>query len=51
MSDRYVAYAKHLRESIDQADEWGDQDASNLYVKISRTIDKHLWFLEAHLVG
>lgn len=51
LADRYAAYAKHLRESIDQADELGDQDTNDLYVEISRTIDKRLWFLEAHLVG
>ena len=51
LADRYAIYAKHLRESIDQADEWGDQDTNDLYVEISRTIDKRLWFLEAHLVG
>ncbi|NJM99714.1 MAG: DNA starvation/stationary phase protection protein Dps [Phormidesmis sp. RL_2_1] len=51
LADRYAAYAKHLRTSIDQADELGDQDTNDLYVEISRTIDKRLWFLEAHLVG
>ena len=51
LADRYAAYAKHLREGIDKADEWGDQDTNDLYVEISRTIDKRLWFLEAHLVG
>lgn len=51
LADRYAAYAKHLRTSIDKADELGDQDTSDLYVEVSRTIDKRLWFLEAHLVG
>ncbi|MGB3767399.1 MAG: DNA starvation/stationary phase protection protein Dps [Phormidesmis sp.] len=51
LADRYAVYAKHLREAIDQSDEWGDQDTNDLYVEISRTIDKRLWFLEAHLVG
>ena len=51
LADRYAAYAKHLRESIDKADKLGDQDTNDLYVEISRTIDKRLWFLEAHLVG
>ena len=51
LADRYAVYAKHLRESIDKADELGDQDTNDLYVEISRAIDKRLWFLEAHLVG
>lgn len=51
LADRYAVYAEHLRQSIDKADQLGDQDTNDLYVEISRTIDKRLWFLEAHLVG
>ena len=51
LADRFGAYAKHLREAIDQTDELGDADTADLYTEVSRTIDKRLWFLEAHLVG
>ena len=51
LADRYAAYAKHLREGIGRSSELGDEDTSDLYTEISRTIDKRLWFLEAHLVG
>ena len=51
LADRYALYGKHLRECIDRADDLGDQDTNDLYVEISRTIDKRLWFLEAHLAG
>ena len=47
--ERFAAYAKHLREGIDKADELNDQDTNDLYVEVSRTIDKRLWFLEAHI--
>jgi starvation-inducible DNA-binding protein len=50
LADRFGAYAKHLREAIDSTDELGDADTADLYTEISRTIDKRLWFLEAHLV-
>lgn len=50
LADRYAAYGKHLREAIDTIDEMGDADTADLYTEISRTIDKRLWFLEAHLV-
>ncbi len=50
LADRYAAYAKHLREAIELTDELGDADTADLYTEISRTIDKRLWFLEAHLV-
>ncbi len=49
LAERYAAYAKHAREAIDATDELGDADTADLYTEISRTIDKRLWFLEAHL--
>lgn len=50
LADRFGIYAKHVREAIDQTDELGDADTADLYTEISRTVDKRLWFLEAHLV-
>jgi starvation-inducible DNA-binding protein len=50
LAERYAAYAKHVREAIGSTDELGDADTADLYTEISRTIDKRLWFLEAHLV-
>ncbi|MHC5826448.1 MAG: DNA starvation/stationary phase protection protein Dps, partial [Nostoc sp.] len=32
-----------------KTDELDDLDTADLYTEISRTIDKRLWFLEAHL--
>jgi len=51
LADRYGIYAKHLREGIAAAEELSDADTADLYTEISRTIDKRLWFLEAHLIG
>ena len=51
LADRYAAYGQHVREAIDATDELGDADTADLYTEISRTIDKRLWFLEAHLVN
>jgi starvation-inducible DNA-binding protein len=50
LAERYAAYAKHVREAIGSTDKLGDADTTDLYTEISRTIDKRLWFLEAHLV-
>lgn len=50
LAERFAAYAKHVREAIDQTDDQGDADTADLYTEISRTVDKRLWFLEAHLV-
>ncbi len=50
LAERFAAYAKHVRESIDATDDLGDADTADLYTEVSRTVDKRLWFLEAHLV-
>ena len=50
LAERYAAYGEHLRGAIDATDELGDADTADLYTEISRTIDKRLWFLEAHLI-
>ncbi|MEM1366960.1 MAG: DNA starvation/stationary phase protection protein Dps [Cyanobacteria bacterium P01_H01_bin.15] len=49
LADAYAAYGKHVRAAIDLTDQLGDADTADLYTEISRTIDKRLWFLEAHL--
>jgi starvation-inducible DNA-binding protein len=49
LADRLAAYAKHLREGISKCDELDDQDSNDLYVQISREVDKKLWFVEAHM--
>jgi starvation-inducible DNA-binding protein len=49
LADRFAPYAKHLREGIDKTNNLGDADTADLYTEVSRTIDKRLWFLEAHL--
>jgi starvation-inducible DNA-binding protein len=47
--DSYTAYANAVRENIDQTDEAGDPDTADLFTEVSRAVDKHLWFLEAHV--
>jgi starvation-inducible DNA-binding protein len=49
LADRFAPYAKHIREAIAKTDDLGDADTADLYTEVSRTIDKRLWFLEAHL--
>jgi len=52
VADRLAAYGAAVREAIETADsELGDLDTSDLFTEISRAIDKHLWFVEAHLQG
>jgi len=47
--DRFGTVANAIREAIDTADEAGDQDTTDIFTEVSRTLDKNLWFLESHL--
>ncbi|WP_437204546.1 DNA starvation/stationary phase protection protein Dps [Planctomicrobium sp. SH664] len=48
LSSALAAFGKVARKAIDQADELGDKDTSDLFTGVSRGIDKWLWFVEAH---
>lgn len=47
--DRYADTANAVRKSIDEADEAGDADTADIFTNFSRSLDKNLWFLEAHV--
>ena len=47
--DRYAVVANAVRAAIDEADEAGDADTTDLFTEVSRGLDKQLWFLEAHV--
>lgn len=49
IADRLAAYGARVREAIDDAEELDDMDTADLFTQVSRSIDKHLWFVEAHL--
>lgn len=42
-------FGRKVRKGIAETAEWGDADTSDLLTEISRSADKDLWFLEAHL--
>jgi starvation-inducible DNA-binding protein len=42
-------FARSVRKAIDDAVKAGDAGTSDLFTGISRSVDKHLWLLEAHL--
>ncbi|HTS72420.1 MAG TPA: DNA starvation/stationary phase protection protein Dps [Gaiellaceae bacterium] len=49
IADRLAAYGAAVRTAIDTSTERGDLDTADLFTEVSRGIDKHLWFVEAHL--
>ena len=49
IADRLAAYGASVRAAIDAAVDLHDQDTADLFTEVSRAIDKHLWFVEAHL--
>lgn len=46
--ERYGQFANAVRKNIDDADEAGDKDTADILTGVSRSIDKAVWFLEAH---
>ena len=49
LTARYGALAATVRAGIDSTDDAGDADTADLLTGLSRTLDKALWMLEAHL--
>ena len=49
LSNALADFGKKVRADIDATDELGDKDTADLLTGISRSIDKLLWFVEAHL--
>jgi starvation-inducible DNA-binding protein len=47
--ERYGDTANSVREAIDASDEVGDQTTADIFTAFSRSLDKALWFLEAHV--
>ncbi len=48
LSTALATFGKAVRKAIDEADELGDAGTADLFTSISRSIDKDLWFVEAH---
>jgi starvation-inducible DNA-binding protein len=44
-----AAVGSRVRADIDTTGRLGDADTADLFTGVSRDLDKHLWFLEAHL--
>lgn len=49
LATRFAALAKTTRAAIDSSAECGDADTADVFTEVSRSLDKSLWFLDAHL--
>jgi starvation-inducible DNA-binding protein len=48
LSRSLSVFGETIRKAIDRADEINDKDTADLCTEISRSVDKDLWFVEAH---
>lgn len=51
LTHNFAILSELAREDIDHSDEIDDMATNDLYIDLVRTLDKNLWFLEAHLQG
>ena len=49
LADAFAGLGRSVRTAIDEAGQAGDVDTSDLFTGVSRSVDKNLWLLEAHL--
>ena len=49
LSSALADFGKKVRANIEKTDSLGDMDTADLYTGVSRSIDKLLWFVEAHI--
>ena len=48
LSSAMADFGKKVRKNIDDTDELGDKDTADIYTGVSKSVDKLLWFVEAH---
>jgi len=48
LSNALARFGERIRRTIDETDDLGDVDATDICTEISRGVDKWLWFVEAH---
>jgi starvation-inducible DNA-binding protein len=49
LSSALAAFGKLIRRAIDESDSVNDEDTNDIFIEISRGVDKWLWMVEAHL--
>ena len=49
LSSALAAFGKLMRRAIETSDQAGDDDTNDIFIQISRGVDKWLWMVETHL--
>jgi starvation-inducible DNA-binding protein len=49
LSSALAAFGKLIRGAVEESDRLGDDDTNDIFIEISRGVDKWLWMVEAHL--
>ena len=49
LSSALAAFGKAIRGAIEESDKGSDKDTNDIFIEISRGVDKWLWMVEAHL--
>jgi starvation-inducible DNA-binding protein len=49
LSSALAAFGKLMRSAIEESDRVSDKDTNDIFIEISRGVDKWLWMVEAHL--
>ena len=49
LSSALAAFGKLIRSAIEESDRADDKDTNDIFIEISRGVDKWLWMVEAHL--
>ena len=49
LSSALAAFGKLTRSAIEESDRLGDEGTNDIFIEISRGVDKWLWMVEAHL--
>ncbi len=49
LSSALAAFGKLIRSAIEESDDVSDEDTNDIFIEISRGVDKWLWMVEAHL--
>jgi starvation-inducible DNA-binding protein len=49
LCERFETFSKMLSEAIERSEQAGDMTTQDIFIEVQREVDRHAWFLRAHL--